>query len=126
MKKAARLATREQMMPTVSPRRPPLASPLQVDILQRLARLRAIERTLAERAGVLQEAYSDLLDARDRLARVTNSTPNPEAAEPDDVLIARADEPEQLMAVMPEERGLDSHLAPPCATRRAERRDERR
>jgi hypothetical protein len=49
-----------------------------------------MERTLAERAAMLRDAYRDLLDARDRLARVTNSKPHPQAAEPDDVLIARA------------------------------------
>jgi hypothetical protein len=57
---------------------------------QRLAVLCALERALAERAGMLREVYGDLLDARDRLARATESTSNPVAAEPDDVLIARA------------------------------------
>jgi len=32
-----------------------------------------MERTLAERAETLWEAYKGLLDARDQLARITNS-----------------------------------------------------
>ena len=84
--------TREALLPAVDPEQPTLALPQQLVILQRLASLAAMERTLAERAAMLRDAYRDLLDARDRLARVTNSKPHPPAAEPDDVLIARADE----------------------------------
>ena len=78
------------MLPAINPKQPTLALPQQLVILQRLASLAAMERTLAERAAMLREAYRDLLEARCRLARVTNSTPKPEAAERDDVLIARA------------------------------------
>ena len=78
------------MLPGVNRKQPTLALPQQLVILQRLASLAAMERTLAERTAMLREAYRELLDARERLARVTNSTPNPETSEPDDLLIARA------------------------------------
>lgn len=79
-------------MPDINPKQPTLALPRQLVILQRLESLSAMERTLAARAGMLREAYRELLDIRDRLARVTKSTPDPEKIEPDDVHIAPAGE----------------------------------